>query len=324
MAYKRSVYIEAKNRLSIRRKNAEYEQLVRHSNAVTKCPEILDVENEMASYGASVVKAVGMGADAKEYIRNLSVKSLQAQQKLKTLLKNNGFPEDYLEVKYSCPTCKDTGFHGERYCRCHMSLIKEIAREEIAKHAPLDKCTFDSFRLRFYPDITDKTIGISQKEQMTSVFEFCQSYANGFSLKNKSIFMTGLTGLGKTHLSLAIAGTVIDKGYNVIYQSAQNLMDKLEKEHFSRNSGDSSYKDDILECDLLIIDDLGCEFQTQFTKAEIYNIINTRHLRSLPTIINSNLTVKELEETYHPRVASRIMGNYVLLMFCGKDIRQEQ
>ena len=322
MAYKRSVYIEARNRLSERRKNAEQEQMTRHSLAVMKCPEILDIENEMAAYGASVVKAVGMGADAKEYVRNLSVRSLQAQDKLKALLRQNGYPEDYLQVKYSCPVCKDSGFDGERYCSCHMSLIKEVAREEISKNAPLEKCTFESFRLRYYPDVVDQNIGISQKEQMQSVFEFCQSYANGFTLRNKSLFMTGLTGLGKTHLSLAIAGTVIDKGYNVHYESAQNLMDKLEREHFGRSVGDSSFKEEILECDLLIIDDLGCEFQTQFTKAELYNIINTRHLRSLPTIINTNLSIKELEQTYHPRVASRIMGNYVLLMFCGNDIRQ--
>ncbi len=322
MAYKRSVYIEARNRLSQRRKKAEEEQLARHSLAVIKCPELLDIESEMASYGAKVIKAVGMGADAKEYVERLSEKSLLVQEKRMALLTAAGYPEDYLDVKYTCPHCKDTGFREERYCQCHLKLIKEIAREEINKNAPLDKCTFESFRLKYYPDIVDKGLGVNQNEHMRSVYEVCREYANSFTLKNRSIFMTGMTGLGKTHLSLAIAGTVIDKGYNVIYESAQNLMDKLEREHFSRFSDDSSFRDSVLECDLLIIDDLGCEFRTQFTKAEIYNIINTRYLRSLPTIINSNLSVNELGEEYHPRVASRIMGNYIPLMFCGNDIRQ--
>ncbi len=322
MAYKRSVYIEARNRLSQRRKKAEEEQLTRHSLAVMKCPELIEIESEMASYGASVIKAVGMGADAKEYVERLSEKSLRVQEKRKALLSAAGYPEDYLDVKYTCPLCKDTGFREERYCQCHLKLIKEIAREEINKNAPLDKCTFESFRLKYYPDIVDKGLGVNQNEHMRSVYEICKEYASSFSLKNRSIFMTGMTGLGKTHLSLAIAGTVIDKGYNVIYESAQNLMDKLEREHFSRNSDDSSFRESVLECDLLIIDDLGCEFRTQFTKAEIYNIINTRYLRSLPTIINSNLSVNELGEEYHPRVASRIMGNYIPLLFCGNDIRQ--
>ncbi len=322
MAYKRSIYIEAKNRLSARRKKAEEEQAVRHGVATAKCPEILDVESEMASYGASVIKAVGMGGDAKEYVKNLSIRSIAAQDKRKALLKKNGFSEDFLDVQYTCPVCKDTGFHEEHYCHCHLQLIKDIAREEINRYAPLDKCTFESFKVKYYPDVEDKTLGVNQKDHMQSVFEFCQSYANTFSLKKKSIYMTGLTGLGKTHLSLAIAGKVIDKGYDVRYESAQNLMDKLEREHFSRTSSEISFRDEVLECDLLIIDDLGCEFQTQFTKAELYNIINTRYLRSLPTIINSNLSIQELEDVYHPRVASRIMGNYLLMFFCGKDNRQ--
>lgn len=322
MAYKSSVYIEAKNRLSQRRKEAENAQMTRHSLAVMKCPEIISVESEMASYGADVVRAVGMGADAKVFVEKLARKSLEAQSRLKTLLKSNGFAEDYLDVKYSCPVCKDTGYDGERYCQCHISLIKEIARQEIAKAAPLEKCSFESFKLRYYPDVTDKEIGVNQKEHMEAVYELLKNYADSFSLKNKSIFMTGATGLGKTHLSLAIAGKAIDKGFNVIYESAQNLMDKLEKEHFSRNSTDSSFKDEIMDCDLLIIDDLGCEFRTQFTKAEVYNIVNTRHLRSLPTIINTNLTPNEIEEVYDQRVASRILGNYLLIIFCGKDNRQ--
>lgn len=323
MAYKKSVYIEAKNRLSQRRKTAENEQLTRHSLAVIKCPEIITVESEMASYGADVVRAVGMGADAKSYVEKLAKKSLEAQKKLRALLKDNGFSEDYLDVKYSCPVCKDTGFCNERYCECHIKLIKDIAREEIAKSAPLDKCTFESFKTRYYPDVTDMEIGVNQKEHMQAVFELLKSYADNFSLKNKSILMTGATGLGKTHLSLAIANRAVDKGFNVIYESAQNLMDKLEKEHFSRSTSDTSYKDEIMDCDLLIIDDLGCEFQTQFTKAEVYNIVNTRHLRQLPTIINTNLTPEEIEQVYHQRVASRILGNYLLLVFCGRDNRQQ-
>lgn len=323
MAYKASVYIAAKNRLSERRKKAENDQVTRHSLAVMKCPEIQDVENEMASYGAKVIKAVGMGADAQEYVKKLSVKSLAAQEKRKELLTKNGYPEDYLDIKYTCPLCKDTGFCGEHYCKCHLKLIKEIAREEINRYAPLDKCTFDSFRLQYYPDITDKEIGVNQKSHMAEIYELCKSFAESFSHERRSILMCGGTGLGKTHLSLAIAGRVIDKGFNVHYESAQNLMDKLEKEHFGKTSSESSFRDEILECDLLIIDDLGCEFQTQFTKAEIYNIVNTRHLRSLPTIINTNLSIDEIEEVYHQRVASRIIGNYAILLFCGNDNRQK-
>lgn len=322
MAYKRSVYEEAKNRLAARRKSAEDAREMRHSAVAVKCPELLTIENEIASYGASVIKAVGMGADAQEYIRNLSVKSLAAQDKRKALLRKEGFPEDYLDTKYTCPICKDTGTHDSRYCTCYMNLTREIALEQLSKTAPVSSHTFENFSLRYYPDVPDKTLGINQKEHMQNIFEFCKAYAEDFSTKNRSIIMTGATGLGKTHLSLAIAAKAVSRGYFVIYDSAQNMMDKLEREHFSKYSTEESIRDDVLGCDLLVLDDLGCEFSTQFTTAEIYNIVNTRILRGLPTIISTNLSLSALEEKYTQRVTSRIIGNYYNLTFCGRDVRQ--
>ena len=77
----------------------------------------------------------------------------------------------------------------------------------------------------------------------------------------------------------------------------------------------------ILSCDLLIIDDLGTEFYNQFTISAFYNIINTRLLEGKATIINTNLTSEELLNKYSARVASRIIGEYHILRFFGKDNR---
>lgn len=322
MAYKRSVYIKAKDLLNSRRLDAERKQEMRHSQAVLACPEILTLEREIASYGAEVIKAVGLGADAENYVRELSVRSLEAQSRKAQLLKKAGFPEDYLDAPYTCKTCRDTGSHDSRYCQCYMELVKEIAREELEEKASLSKFSFSSFNIMNYPDAEDKSLGVNQREHMTRVLSFCKSYAADFSLKSPSIIMLGSTGLGKTHLSLAVAGEVTDKGYSVFYDSAHNIMNKLENEHFGKDTSGESIRDDLLKSDLLIIDDLGCEFVTQFTKAELYNIINSRALSSLPTIISTNCSAKELEEKYTQRTASRILGYYYPLAFCGRDVRQ--
>ena len=135
--------------------------------------------------------------------------------------------------------------------------------------------------------------------------------------------MLGKTGLGKTHLSLAILGVVINKGYSVYYNSVQNIMDRLQKEHFGKTTyNEDSIEGDLYESDLLILDDLGAEFSTQFTVAELYNILNTRMINSKPIIISTNLTVREIEEKYSQRIASRIVGSCMPLQFCGRDIRQ--
>lgn len=322
MSYKRSVYIKAKEVLSERKASAEREAEMRHSAAVALCPEIAQVEREMASHGAEVVKAVGMGADLDEYIKNLAMANLKAQAKRKELLKGAGFPEDYLDVKYTCDICKDTGYNKEFYCQCYRKLIRDIARQELGINSPLKKCTFDSFRVDKYPEVVDSVLGVNQREHMKNTYEYCKDYAENFTPDSEGLFMYGKTGLGKTHLSLAIANEVINRGYDVYYGSIQTIMDKLEGEHFGRLPREDSIKEDILTCDLLIIDDLGAEFATQFTNAELYNILNSRMLSSLPTIISTNLDMKDIADKYSQRVASRIMGTMTGLYFCGKDIRQ--
>lgn len=322
MSYKRSVYVKAKEILSERKITAEREAEIRHSAAIARCPEIAQIEREMASHGAEVVKAVGMGADLDEFIMNLSTANIKAQEKRKELLKTAGFPEDYLEVKYTCEICKDTGYNQEFYCQCYRKLIRDVAREELSANSPLKKCTFESFSVDRYPDVIDSVMGVNQREHMKDNYEYCKAFAENFTTNSRGIFMYGKTGLGKTHLSLAIANVVIDKGFDVYYGSVQSIMDKLEGEHFGRLPRGESIKEDILNCDLLIIDDLGTEFATQFTNAEIYNIVNTRILASLPTIISTNLDFNEISEKYSQRVASRIVGSCDSMYFCGKDIRQ--
>ena len=155
---------------------------------------------------------------------------------------------------------------------------------------------------------------------MESVLNYCKEYAADFSRRSPSLLLYGKTGLGKTHLSLAIAGKAVEEGYGVIYSSAQNLFNKLEKDKFGK--ADTNTEETILDCDLLIIDDLGAEFTTQFTVSALYNIVNSRELEGKPTIISTNLMPEQLTKAYGERIASRILSNYVMLYFDGSDIRQ--
>lgn len=137
---------------------------------------------------------------------------------------------------------------------------------------------------------------------MTRVLDVCMTYAQNFSLHSSNLILMGGTGLGKTHLSLAIANTAIAKGFGVVYSSVNNIVAKLEREHFGREE-ENDTSSLLLDCDLLILDDLGTEFRTAFSVAEIYNIVNTRQMAQRPTIISTNLTMKEIEERYTERFA---------------------
>ena len=317
MAYSKETYKKAEQELAQRRSRALAERENHHRIAVETVPEILEAEEKMSRAGLATIKAVGMGAaDAKEYIQKLSEINLEAQAQRRLLLKSNGFPEDWLDVHYTCKKCEDKGFVSGIMCGCFKDLLKSIEYEKLCSKLPVGNCRFDNFKLDYYPD----GAGTSPKKRMESVLNYCKAYAADFSRRSPSLLLYGKTGLGKTHLSLAIAGKAVEEGYGVIYSSAQNLFNKLEKDKFGK--ADANTEEAILDCDLLIIDDLGAEFTTQFTVSALYNIVNSRELEGKPTIISTNLMPEQLTKAYGERIASRILSNYVMLYFDGLDIRQ--
>ena len=156
---------------------------------------------------------------------------------------------------------------------------------------------------------------------MARVLRYCQQYAEGFRPDSPGIFMFGATGLGKTHLSLAIAGVVAAKGYSVAYGSVQDLLRRIENEHFGR-AEDAGTLDTLLSADLLILDDLGTEFDSPFSRSTIYNILNNRISASKPLILSTNLLPEEIEGKYTPRIVSRLFTQLVQMRFIGRDVRQ--
>lgn len=322
MKYDGSVYERAEKELALRRSRAEKEREIHHSEVVEKYPEIAELERQMAVCGLEAAKAIGMNKDkSAEFIETLKNHNLAAQKRRAQILKEAGYPDDYLEVKYSCPVCDDKGYINGRMCPCYKNLIRTIAYDKLSRISPLTVSTFKDFSLDYYPEIPIEN-GVVPRRLMAGNYRYCKNYADNFSLKSPSLILYGATGLGKTHLSLAIAGEVIGKGFGVIYGSAQNLLNRLENEKFGRSGQDGDTLSLLLECDLLILDDLGAEFSTAFTLSAIYNIINSRMLASLPTIISTNLEPGELDKKYDQRIASRILGSFTPVYFCGRDIRQ--
>lgn len=320
MSYGKSTLLKTAQILSERRSKAQSIQRTHHDEITAALPKIEKLEAKLSESGLAVVKALGMGADASKYIDELSRLNLAVQDEIHALLTSNGYPADYLETPYACKKCEDTGFCGGYSCECRTALLKTVAKNELESVSPSRHCRFDNFYLDYYPSDPLGEYGVSPRRRMSEVLEYCRCYADDFDKSSDSLFMHGATGLGKTHLSLAIANVVAENGFEVIYASAQNLMSSLEKEKFGGGNGDRERQ--ILNCDLLIIDDLGSEFSTQFTVAALYNIINTRINLGKPVIISTNLTGEELEAKYTQRITSRIIGNYVSLLFMGRDIRQ--
>lgn len=325
MTYSREIYSLAYNKIDERRKKAE-DQAQRHiSEIYDKFPEIEEINRSIRSCSISAARAVFSGSDAKSELERLAEISKNLQQKQSDILRTHGYPADYMEPHYTCSRCNDTGYVEKEgktvYCDCLLNLLIECSCDEINKLSPLKLSTFDTFNLEVYPFDSDGD-GASPYTRMSNILNYCKNYAKSFNGKGKSILMRGATGLGKTHLSLAIANEVLSRGYYVVYVSAPSVLTKLENSHFDYNSSEEEHLLQTLsDCDLLIIDDLGTEFQTPYTKSAVYNIFNNRILQQKPVIINTNMTMKELEAAYSQRFVSRVMGNCDRLDFIGRDIR---
>lgn len=319
MGYGKKIFQEAMDQLEARKRAAEQAAWQRQRDFAARCPRAGEIKWEMAQNASQIARAVLGGGDAKSAMAQLRDRDLTLQEEYKSLLAKEGLTPQDLEPRYTCSRCRDTGFVDGRMCQCLKSLQRRMAYERLSMDAPLESCTFESFSLEYYQE--DERV----YRQMEKVFRACQSYGEKLRPDSPSMLFRGGTGLGKTHLSLAIAGKAIEKGMGVIYGSAQSFAVALEKERFDREppeEGDTNTQ--LTECDLLILDDLGTEFPSAYVNAALYNIINSRMLAERPTIISTNLTLKELESRYSERFASRIAGYYGKLEFLGNDVRVQK
>ena len=277
-------------------------------------PELAQIDNSIIKIGSQLATTALSGNT--NNLEELKKQSNELTGIKQSILKQSGVCNSPV---FKCKKCNDTGYVDGKLCDCVQLIAKRLSYDQLCGQMPLKESTFSNFDLSYYPDTADKS-GYISKREMTSNLKICKDFANSFP-SGKNLMLCGGVGLGKTHLSLAIANEVINRGYGVIYGSAQNLLTDACKESFDYHRG-TEILDSLISCDLLILDDLGTEFATQLTTSMVYNIINTRLLNGLSTILNTNFSINEIEKIYSARVSSRIIGNYTMRMFIGSDIRQ--
>ena len=318
--YSSDLYQKALNRLDRRREEDELRTASTLAEVSARVPRLEEIQNQLRQVGFSISKAF-FAKDAKAEIDKLQAESLRLQGEKERLLVAAGYAPDALAHHYQCPTCKDTGYVGDRMCTCQRELLKDLQREAIRRLAPLDSCTFDSFDTNYYPETAEDN-GISPRAKADKIAEACHRYAQRVSLREPAnLMLMGQTGLGKTHLSLAIANVAIGRGLSVEYGTAYNILSDLQNENFGRTGNLQYTEERVLHTDLLILDDLGTEMVTTFVQSALYQIINGRLLEKKSTIVSTNLMPEAIAQRYSGQIASRIEGEYQLLPFVGEDIR---
>lgn len=277
-------------------------------------PEIKAVGRELALLYTQRARAI-LNPDLDPSEMDAAIQEAQARRE--AAMAAAVLTEADLEPAYTCPRCGDRGVtEGGQMCECRQTILNQLVYEQLCDVSPARECRFENFELRYYDEKLRPT--------MRKVVESSQRYVQEFSGQSQSLLFTGAPGLGKTHLSLAIAEGVAKAGHLVMYVSAPHLMDQLELGTFQKDDAALEFREVIFGCDLLVIDDLGTELVTRYTQAEVYDLVNHRLNTGKPTIINTNLGLQEIERTYSSRVHSRLAGMYAVVQFKGRDIRLQK
>ncbi|MBQ6812063.1 MAG: ATP-binding protein [Agathobacter sp.] len=292
----------------------------RMEEAFAKIPELKTINENIASLS---VEAARKKLDDDSLSYNLLKKKIDDLKKEKNaLIKSAGFSEDYFEPVYTCKNCKDTGYVNGQKCPCFKQEIINVVYSQSNIKEILGRENFSTFSYDYYSDEEiNPTTGLSALDTAERAVKECRHFIDDFDNKPKNLFFYGDTGVGKTFLSNCVAKELLEKGYSVIYFTAFQLFDILSKGVFSKDADAIAAHQNIFDCDLLIIDDLGTEFSNSFTSSQLFLCVNERILRQKSTIISTNLNMNHMVELYSERTLSRISSNYSIIKLFGDDIR---
>lgn len=296
--------------------------LEEHTDKVyASIPEYKELLNKIGELSVEAAKCSIMGDN--NAMNMLQTEIITIEKQLSDLLVNNGFPADYLTPKYTCMHCQDTGYINNEKCRCFRQATIDLLYKQSNLADILNHENFDTFSLKYYSDeVTDPVTGLTPYNNAKKVLSICKDYVNAFPSGDNILFF-GDTGVGKSFLSNCIAKALLDKTYSVLYMSAIDLFKNLIDNHSDNNSqGDlPPLEQQVLTCDLLIIDDLGTELVNSYTNSKLFHCLNNRLQNNLSTVISTNFTLQQLMNTYSERIFSRISSSYKLLKLFGDDIR---
>ena len=289
-----------------------------------KIPALRELDRQLSTFGLRIMKQAMEGGKTQEAVAQLREENQRILAARRQLLELHGYPEDYCKPHYECEKCNDSGYMGIRMCTCMRRRLVEAGMESSGLGGLMKKQSFENFSLDYYKHNRQEFARMEQN------FRKVKAYAETFELSEKkhsqSLLFLGGTGLGKTHLSTAVAKAVIEGGYDVFYNSAVGMISDFECRRFGNTAtmGDADNTERYISCDLLILDDLGTEMVNQFTQSTLYYILNTRLNMNRPTVISTNLRAEELLKTYNERITSRLMGEFDLVPFYGIDIRKQR
>ena len=323
MTYSKEVVSRARAKLAQQKADVESENAARLQEAYRLVPRLRQLDQQIAGTMAVAARAVfAKGGDAAQAMEQVKAENLALQAERDMLVKQH-FAPGWLDGRILCERCGGTGYIGSTMCDCLKQLCIVEQRKELGSIFSGTE-SFETFSLSYYSDIPVKNLPVGERAVMERVLKTCREYARTFTMESGNLLFNGGTGLGKTHLALAVGRAVGEQGYTVCYTSAMTMLTKLERAKFNPSEEAAAEAERFETCDLLIVDDLGTELTGHFTTAALYALINTRLMERKPMLLTTNLNIEDVEKRYSPQLASRLFGDFHRLTFVGSDVRVQK
>lgn len=318
MAFNRDDYVKIKESYDLRRRKAAETADIRKTEICAIIPQMKEICDKLEATGPRIFAAVREGKDGlNEKLAAIRAENEALIEKESALLTSNGYPADWLDIKYECPLCRDEGNIDGRMCSCMRQKLIKAGYESSGISHLCEKMNFDTFSLSYYTG--------DDRKNMETVYKKVKDYADNFNGEGSgSVLLFGGTGLGKTHLAVAIAKRVVERGFYTVYVTSGTLFNDFRDERFRREGDAESKTAKYSECELLVIDDLGTELPGRDVVAFLYNLMNTRINSGRSTVISTNLSTRDMLERYDDRIVSRIYGEFLTFRFSGKDVRMQK
>lgn len=305
---KREIYQKVAGEFERKRQAALLDAAGRKAALYAACPALSDLDGKAAALSLEKLRR----GEMPEYEAEMK----KVSDRRAELVAAAGSPD--ILPHFDCPICEDTGRVPGGYCKCFQRRVIEENLAAANLSADASRETFETFDLARYSDCIDAVLKTSPRAQMKMIYNNCRKFADTIDDPGKNLLLIGQPGLGKTHLSSAIAAKVLEGGHTVAYISASEFASRAAANKFSEAP---EMMEPLYEADLLILDDLGTEFRTAMTCAAFGDLLDRRLRQGKKMVFSSNLNMSEIANFYGERVASRLKGYFVYLVFLGTDQR---
>ncbi|MCQ2505951.1 MAG: ATP-binding protein [Lachnospiraceae bacterium] len=295
--------------------NEEIEK-ARKQEVYKKVPEIKKIDDEIVKISLNTFLDGGSIDSLQTKVDNLTAAKLK-------LLTDAGFSKNYLDSQYHCQACKDTGYIGSERCQCLKNLLIQRGLDVSNLSVSYSNLSFEDFKLtKVSKETINPKVNKSEYDQMSENLSIAKDFVNNIDRQPANLLFMGQTGLGKTFLARIIANEVIKKSKSVIFLTCYELSKIFKKDAFGTETSIEFTEDDVIDCDFLVIDDLGAELNNSFLDSRLNNVISERLSRGYSTLITTNLGLTDIRDNYSERIFSRLTGCYRTRLFLGKDMRR--